>query len=151
MHDLLERAREVNPRAPQDEIALWLQTKPPFADWFIRGESVNLAIGDSRIPVTAFRIPEGAVGVLVYFANSMGSAADFANVTYALLIDGVPLTGFASIIGALSLSPRAPWQIMEPLKPGQRVTVVATNIGTTAVTNVQAFIAGWFWPLPRRP
>lgn len=149
MHDLLARARAVNPRAPLDEIALWFQTKPPFASWFIRGERANLAVGDTRIPLTAFRIPAGDVGVLTYFSNAVGSAADYPNVTFAVEIDGAALNGFGSIIGAFSFSTRMPWQMMEPLKGGQRVQVVATNTGATAVSNAQGFLAGWYWTLGR--
>lgn len=149
MHDLYARARAVNPRAPLDEIALWFHTKPPFASWFIRGERANLAIGDSRVALTGFRIPAGDVGVLTYFSNAVGAAADFQYVTFAIEIDGAPLNGFASIIGPLSFSTRQPWQMMEPLRGGQRVQVVATNTGATAISNVQGFVAGWYWTLGR--
>src|SRR2546429_7197516 len=107
-HDLLVRAKAVNPRAPLDEISLWMQTKPPFASWFIRAEAITLQIGDTRVPITAFRIPPGDVGVLKSFANAVGAAADYPNVTFELDIDNAPVSGFASIIGPLTLATQEP-------------------------------------------
>jgi hypothetical protein len=144
-HDIVRRATLINPRDPSAEIALWLGSKPPFASWFIRGESVTLNVGDSRIPITAFRIPAGDVGVWVHFANAVGAAADYASVTFECDIDNVPVPGFASIIGPLTLSLQEPMRVMEPLKAGSRLQVVGTNTGAAAVSNVQAFVAGWYW------
>jgi hypothetical protein len=151
LHDLIARAQDVNPQSPLDEIKLWLATKPPFAAWFIRGESITLNVGDSRIPVTAFRIPQGDVGVLVFFANAVGAAADYASVTFELDRDGAAIPGFASIIGPLTLSAQEPWRVMEPLTAGARVQVVATNTGTSQIQNVQAFLAGWYWTPQSHP
>jgi hypothetical protein len=145
MHDLVERATALNPRDPFAEIQLWLSTKPPFASWFIRGEQATLNVGDSRVPLTGFKLPPGDVGVLVFFANALGASADYPNVTFEIDIDNVPLNGFASIIGALTLSIQEPWRVMEPLKAGSRAQVAVTNTGASQVNSVQAFLAGWYW------
>jgi len=145
--DLVRRAEAMNPRSPLDEIARWLDLKPPFGEWYIRCESVTLLANAFKTEITAYVIPNGCYGVLRWFGNVVGNVSDYPSVTFALEIDGAPLPGFASIIGPFSPALNAPRALMDPVRPGQRIRAVASNSSAASVANVAAHFVGWFWPV----
>lgn len=160
LQDIALRAQSVSPRRPKEEIARWFDTKPPFADWFnICWPAVTLLANAVKTELSAFVIPPRCYGVLRFFGNVVGNTSDYPAITFALEIDGAPLTGFDSILGPLSPALNSPIPMMDALLPTQRIRAVGSNSTASSVANVQAFLRGWFWAvedprageIPRRP
>ncbi len=143
--DLGARALERDQEHPWVEIARWFERKPPFAHWFRRGQQITLTANQLRASITGYRIPAGCLGVLRFFANQTGNASDSPSVTFALLIDGQALPGFASLIGSVSPSMQSPTPLMDPLNGQQVVQVVASNTSASSISNVAGAIIGWYW------
>jgi hypothetical protein len=134
-------------RSPWDEINRRMDVKPRGADWFVRLEGVTLLAQAVKTEITAYVIPNGCHGVLRWFGTSVGNVSDYPAVTFALEIDGAPLSGFASINGPISPQIANPRPLMEFVGPGQRIRVVGSNSTAASVANVLAHIIGWYWPV----
>jgi len=128
------------------EYLQWADGPPPWGRWFDKAESVTLAGAAARTPVTGFRIPDGFLGLLRFFANNTQSASDITSVTFALEVDGSPIVGYSSIVGRKAPAISAPDPLILPLMGGQRVIVVATNATAAAIQGVSARLKGWYWP-----
>jgi hypothetical protein len=145
--DLICRALALGPRTALDEISRWLDYKPPFARWAVRCESATVLAGAVKTELTAYVVPVGRYGVLRYFGNMVGNVSDYSSITFALEVDGAALSGFASIIGPYSPGLNAPRPLMEPLLPGQRVRIVASNGAASSVSNVSGHFQLYHWPV----
>lgn len=136
---------------PLREITRWLDTKPPFATWFNHAEQAILLVGATRLELTAFTIPAGHFGVLRFFANSVANSSDAQYVTFAILLDGAALPGWAAITMPVCPSLQAPTPMMDPLKGGQRLSVVASSSSPAPVQGAAALIRGWMWAAQLQP
>ncbi len=145
LKDLLGRAGGPEAPSPWRQVEHWLETKPYFAEYFIRGESTPLAVGASRIPITAYKIPDGMVAVLKFIANACGATTDYPSVIFELDVDGAPVGGFANLVGPISPAIQAPFIVTVGLLGGQRASWVASNTGALAIASVKAFLGGWYW------
>ena len=144
--DLLRRASGTG-APPWDVIRTWLELKPPFANWFLKGEQATLASGSGRTLITGFQIPAGCYGVLRFFSQGVQNAGDSPNVRFSLERDGTPLIGFARIVGPLTPALNQPRPMMDPLLTGQIIAIMATNTGSGTVAGVAGYLCGWFWPV----
>lgn len=134
------------PRSLQAQILQFADGPPPGAWWFDKCLTITLGASASRPEIVAFALRAGYCGLLRFFANWVQNSAEYPSVTFALLVDGTPVQGYASIVGPKSPSLAAPDPLILPLLPGQRISVVATNATVLAISGVGARIKGWAWP-----
>lgn len=128
---------------PQVSYGRWADTVPPFGRMFDKAAQVSLAAGGPT-DIIAFRLPPGFIGLVRFFANQVG-ASDAPYVTFALLVNGAPVTGYSNIIGQKSPSLTSPDALIAGIGGGNRVVVVATNASLTTLTGIGARIKGWYW------
>ena len=150
IRDLMKRAAGIGGASPWQVIQSWLEIKPPFAQWFLKGEQTTLAGNAGRTLITGFRIPDSCYGVLRWLANGTSNAADSPSIRFALERDGSPVPGFARIIGKISVAMNQPRPMMEPMLSGQIIAVIAQNLSTVSVSGVAGSISGWYWPTALR-
>lgn len=148
VEDLVSRAELMGIQDVGAAVLQWLNTKPPFAYWFNKADTVTVAASASRTTIgeAAFRIPAGCVGVLHEIANSIFNPISNLDIVFALLVDDSPLTGFSHIVGPVATA-RAPLFMQDGLASNQLVRWVATNRTAVAVPDVYALVRGWFWPV----
>jgi hypothetical protein len=122
---------------------------PPFSGIGIDQMALTV-FNNAVIPTTllTFPMPAGNFrGVIRDFGLDLETAGAFFDVTYRILIDGVPISRYAAISGQLSpfTSPSA---LATPihLRGGQVLTVDALSVsGAAHQARVRA--AGWFYPV----
>lgn len=128
------------------EINTWKDSPPPIHSWFDKAEEVTILGNASRQRITAFKIPQASLGVLRFFANQTANPSDTQFITFACVVDGTPIPGYANIIG--SKGPiNAPDPVVWPLYAGQVLEVIASNSQALAISGVAARIKGWYWPV----
>lgn len=135
---------------PGEEIGRWLQNPPWWGKFFDKAAQITLAGNAGLTEITAFRIQAGYLGLLRWFTNVVGSSSDAPFISYSLLLDGMPVSGYFNMIGPKSGGLTDPEPIMVPLFAGQRISVVASNSAGSSIQNVGARIKGWIWT-PHQP
>ncbi len=119
---------------------------PPWHTRILEGAEITLGASASRSVVVSYSLPPGHAGLWYSIAQNVANAGDYANITWALLINGRPIPGWESIVGQVS-SLTIPRWVLAPVPPASALTVVATNATAAAISKVGAVIDGWCWPV----
>ncbi len=139
---------------PLAQLEQWFITPPAFSEEFNvtqPGGGLTLGANAVRTEICAYQLPPGVLGVLRFAAFSVANASDAPNVTFALLVDGGPVPGYASVIGSISPSLSLPKPMIRVVRGLQRVSIVATNALASTIQNVNALVAGWHWQAAALP
>lgn len=144
---LAQRARLL--KAPFDlntlEVIAAHSEASPWDYPFNQADAVSIAASTNDQTVVSFRIPSGMAGVLDGFANGVENMADWDQITWRVLVGGQPIPGFDNIQGAMG-SVNFPVKVGWPIfGDSQLVSVIASNTGATALTNVCAVLTGRYF------
>lgn len=119
---------------------------PPWHLRIFEGAEITLAASASRSTVVSYALPKGYTGLWYSWAQNTANAGDFANITWALLINGRPVPGFESIISQVS-SLLVPRWVLAPVPPSSNLVVIASNASAVQILRVGSLIDGWCWPV----
>lgn len=132
----------------QDEFLAWKDTPPYIHVPFDKAEEITVGASAIRQRIVAYQLPATHIGVFRFFGNQCANPSDTQFITFAVVVNGHPIPGYANIIGVKG-STDAPDPLEWPLKGNDLIEVVATNSLAAPITGVAARIKGWSWPVLR--
>lgn len=150
VQDLASRAgRAVGPSFATDAQIIQSHLTPQITDqWFNLAQPITLAADASRSTIVSFQVPPGCLGILRAFATAVQNGADWGRIRWAITVDGNPIQGFDNVRGPLS-DILYPVILVWPLYRNQLLRVVASNLTSTAISNVTAMIRGTYFRAAR--
>lgn len=128
------------------EFNQWKDTPPYIHIPFDKAEEITVGASAQRQRIVAFQLESTYVGVLRFFGNQCANPSDTQFITFAVVVNGHPIPGYANIIGVKGPTDN-PDPLEWPLKGGDIVEVIATNSLAAPISGVAARIKGWVWPI----
>jgi len=132
----------------QAEWIRWKDVPPPIHVPFDKAEEVTIGASAVRQTIVEYQLEAAHLGVLRFFGNQTANPSDTAFITFAVIVNGMPIPGYANIIGS-----KGPINFPDPLewclRGADHIQVVATNSLAAPISGVGARIKGWSWPIIR--
>lgn len=146
-----ERERPVIQQELIAEIHRYAEAPPPIHLWIdvCVVETLEDNVTSTSQIIVNYTLPPGHVGIIRWFANSLGNPADYTNVTWSIRRSGAPVQGHANFVGPKAPSLSNPTPVWIALMPTQEIQLWAANATALDIAEAGGRFVGWAWPRPR--
>lgn len=109
------------------------------------GTQVTLAASASRSEIRVYQADPGTQAIIRFLGCALANTSDYSAVTWSVLLNGQEISGLGRWIGLKSASITAMMPIRVDMNPMDRISVIASNSTTAAITGCSARLYGWGW------
>lgn len=94
----------------------------------------------------SFTMPQGRMGVVRDFSQAANTPDDWDNLSWRLMVNGVPVAPYNNITCQISSFP-SPRQVQILVMPGATVSLQIRNASASDITLCGGSLVGWHWPV----